>query len=83
MVKLWAITRRLARLPGPIDGPTRKAPPRAADNFTTEGPSNPRQEHCFTASKHPWSAAPVAGSQPAESVVEQIEPNQAIYEHKS
>jgi len=75
--------RRVPRLPGPIDGHKRKAPPRAADNFTTVGRCNARQEQRFLASKHPWAEAPVAGSQPAESVVEQIEPNQAIYEHKS
>jgi hypothetical protein len=75
--------RRVPRLPGPIDGPNRKTPPRAADNFTTVGKSNARQEQRFFATKHPWARAPVAGSQPAEYVVEQVEPNQATYEHKS
>jgi len=47
--------RRVPRLPGPIDGPIMKAPPRAADNFTTTGPCDSRREHRFCASKHPWN----------------------------
>jgi hypothetical protein len=55
--------RRVPRLPSPIDGPIRKAPPRAADNFTTTGPCDSRREHRFSASKHPWSVALNAGAQ--------------------
>lgn len=54
--------RRLPTLPGPIDGVNRKAPPRAADNFTTARPFDSRQEHRFSAFKHPWSVAPNAGA---------------------
>jgi hypothetical protein len=46
--------RRVPRLPGPIDGPNRKALPRATDNFTTTGPCDSRREHRFSGSKHPW-----------------------------
>ena len=49
--------RRLPRPPGPIDGPNRKSPPRAADNFTIMGPRNSQKEHRFPAFKHPWAAA--------------------------
>ena len=54
--------RRVPSLPGPTDGPKRKAPPRAADNFTTTGRCDSRQEHRFAASKHPWAGAPIAGA---------------------
>jgi hypothetical protein len=46
--------RRVPRLPAPIDGPNRKAPPRATDNFTTTGPCDSRREHRFSGSNHPW-----------------------------
>ena len=46
--------RRVPRRPGPIDGPTRKAPPRADDNFTTIGLCDSRRGHRFSGYKHPW-----------------------------
>jgi hypothetical protein len=54
--------RRVPPPPGPIDGPTRKAPPRAADNFTTAGLCDSHREHRFFAAKHPWAGAPIAGN---------------------
>jgi hypothetical protein len=45
--------RRVPRPLGPIDGPNRKVPPRATDNFTTMGPCDPHSEHRFSGLKHP------------------------------
>jgi hypothetical protein len=54
--------RRIPPVPGPSDGPKRKSPPRAADNFTTAGSCDASLEHRFKAFKHPWSKAPIAGA---------------------
>jgi hypothetical protein len=55
--------RRLPRLEGPIDGPPRKSPPRATDNFTIHRTSGNEYHPRFPARSHPWAKAPLAGRQ--------------------
>jgi hypothetical protein len=50
--------RRLPRANGPIDGPLRKSPPRASDNYTVMQASN-RFDHRFIPTRlHPWRKGP-------------------------
>jgi hypothetical protein len=54
----------LRRIPyggGSIDGPVRKQPPRAADNFTIDRTRGTEYHHRFRVRTHPWAKASFAG----------------------
>ncbi len=53
--------RRLPPLGGPVDGPPRKVPPRASDNYTVTGIRQHQFGPRFEVHGHPWHDAPMAG----------------------